>query len=119
MKLKLDENLPEGARRVAESLGHDVDTVAEERLGGADDPAVLDAARRAGRFLITLDRGFGDVRRYPPGDHPGIAVLRVDSEDGPTVTQAVGSFLSSRDLGDLTGCLVVVRGHLARIRRPE
>jgi predicted nuclease of predicted toxin-antitoxin system len=119
LKLKLDENLPAGARTVAESLGHDVDTVADERLVGAADPAVLDAAGKAGRFLITLDRGFGDVRRYPPGDHAGIAVLRVDSEDGPSVTQAVSSFLSSTDLGDLTGCLVVVRGHLARIRRPE
>jgi hypothetical protein len=77
LKLKLDSNLPVGARRVAESLGHDVDKVVEEDLGGADDSKVLDAARKAGRFLIALDRGLGDVRRYPPGSHLGIAVLRV------------------------------------------
>jgi predicted nuclease of predicted toxin-antitoxin system len=111
---------PAGGRpHSRESLGHDVDTVADERLAGADDPAILGAARKAGRFLITLDQGFGDVRRYPPGHHPGIAVLRVDSEDGVTVTQAVSSFLSNTELGDLSGCLVVVRGHLARIRCPD
>ena len=119
MKLKLDENLPTDARRVAEALGHDVDTVADERLAGADDPVVLDAAKRTGRFLVTLDRGLGDIRRYPPGSHPGIVVIRVESEDGPTVTAAVKSFLSNEQLGDLTGCIVVVRGHLVRVRRPE
>ena len=105
--MKLDENLPAEARSAAESLGHDVDTVVEEDLGGADDSAALDAARKAGRFLITLDRGLGDVRRYPPGSHPGIAVLRVDNEDGPTLAQAVRSFLSNTELGDLTALRVI------------
>jgi hypothetical protein len=64
-------------------------------------------------------RWTGDIRSYPPGTHAGIIVLRVDSQDAATVTKAVRSFLVSDDLGDLAGCLVVVRGHLARIRRPE
>ncbi|MDQ1445184.1 MAG: hypothetical protein QOI20_1648 [Acidimicrobiaceae bacterium] len=89
MRLKLDENLPESAREVAADLGHDVDTVADEGLAGATDAEVLAAASRAGRFVVTLDRGFGDVRRYPPGSHGGIAVLRVDSQDAQTVTEAL------------------------------
>lgn len=119
MRLKLDENLPIGAGAVAASLGHEVDTVADEGLAGADDPDVLEAASREDRFLITLDRGLGDIRRYPLGSHPGIAVVRVDSHDPWTVASAVESFLSNNDLGDLAGCLVVVRGHLIRVRRPE
>jgi hypothetical protein len=35
------------------------------------------------------------------------------------VTSTVRSFLSNEQLGDLTGCIVVVRGHLVRVRRPE
>jgi predicted nuclease of predicted toxin-antitoxin system len=76
VRLKLDENLPDEARLTAASLGHDVDTVIDEGLGSAGDPDVLAAAMREQRFLVTLDRGFGDVRRYPPGSHPGIAVIR-------------------------------------------
>jgi len=93
--------------------------VVGERLTGATDADVLAAATHDKRLLITLDRGFGDIRAYPPGTHAGVVVLRVESQDAGTVTEVVRSFLSSDDLGDLTGCLVVVRGHLARIRRPE
>jgi predicted nuclease of predicted toxin-antitoxin system len=119
LRLKLDENLPRLARTAAASLGHDVDTVVDEGLGGAGDPDVLAAAVSANRFLITLDRGLGDTRRYPLGSHAGIAVLRVDSEDVTTVTAALQNFRAHDDLGDLTGCLVVVRGALIRVRRPD
>jgi predicted nuclease of predicted toxin-antitoxin system len=71
VRLKLDENLPDVAREAAVALGHDVDTVADEGLGGAPDPDVLAAAASEDRFVVTLDRGFGDVRRYPPGSHAG------------------------------------------------
>ena len=115
MRLKLDEKLPHEARAAAVALGHDVDTVVDQELGGASDPEVLAAALRDDRFVITLDRGFGDVRRYPPGT----AVLRVDSQDARTVTDALTTFLGNDTLGDLRGCIVVVRGHLVRIRRPD
>ena len=119
MRIKLAENLPGEARAAAMALGHDVETVLDEALGGAGDHAVLAAASREDRLLVTLDRGFGDVRRYPPGSHRGIAIIRVEPQDAPTVTAAVTQFLSNEGLGDLTGCLVVVRGRLIRVRRPE
>lgn len=119
MRLKLDENLPDDAREAAAGLGHDVDTVVDEALGGASDPDVLSAAVHDDRFVVTLDRGFGDIRRYPPGTHAGIAVLRVDSQDARTVVDALRTFLGNDALGDLRGCIVVVRGHLVRIRRPD
>jgi predicted nuclease of predicted toxin-antitoxin system len=119
LRLKLDENLPDAARQVAIELGHDVDTVQDEGRAGASDPEVMAGATRDGRFLLTLDRGLGDVRRYAPGTHPGIAVLRTDRQDVRSMTEAVRTFLSFGGLGDLTGCVVVVRGHLLRIRRPD
>ena len=119
MRVKLDENIPVSAAVVAQQLGHDADTVTSEGLIGSTDSEVLAAATGDGRLLVTLDRGFGDVRAYPPGSHGGIVVLRVESQDAAGVTEAVRSFLSSDEFGDLTGCIVVVRGHLVRVRRPE
>ena len=119
MRIKLDENLPIAAAGVAVQLGHDVDTVNGERLTGASDSDVVAAATTDGRLLITLDRRLADLRAYPPGSHAGIAVLRVDSQDAGSVTDAMRSFLSSEELDDLSGCIVVVRGHLARVRRPR
>ena len=77
MKFKLDENLPASAAAILASAGHDADTVIAEHLAGASDPDVVTAASAVGRVLITLDRGMGDIRAYPPGSHAGIVVLRL------------------------------------------
>lgn len=77
MKFKLDENLPASATTILASAGHDVDTVPGEGLTGAPDPDVVSAATGAGRILVSLDVGLGDIRAYPPGSHAGIVVLRV------------------------------------------
>ncbi len=61
MKLKLDENLPHDLADYLAGRGHDVNTVPDEGLAGADDAAVLSAASGEDRVLLTLDRGFGDV----------------------------------------------------------
>jgi hypothetical protein len=40
MKVKLDENVSSHAAAPLRALGHDVDSVFEERLSGADDATV-------------------------------------------------------------------------------
>jgi predicted nuclease of predicted toxin-antitoxin system len=69
--------------------GFDVDTVLDESLGGRNDPDVLAAATAEGRMLLTLDRGFGDARAYPPGSHPGIVGLRPEDQRVPSVVAMV------------------------------
>ncbi len=88
-------------------------------LTGAPDVDVLAAASGDGRLLLTLDGGFGDVRPHPPGTDAGIVVLRASSQDPATVKDALRAFLASGERGDLAGCVVVVPGHLVRVRRPE
>ncbi len=100
------------------SLRFDVDSVLEEYLGGRDDPTVLEAASAEGRMLITLDRGFGDVRSYPPGSHPGIVVLRPDDQRVATVLQTVELLIGHHDLESLVGCDAVVQRNVLRVRRP-
>ena len=71
------------AAAVLEQAGHDVATVAGQSLAAAVDPVVAEAVRAEDRILVTLDRGFGDLRAYPPGAHPGIVVLRCSAELSP------------------------------------
>lgn len=118
MKVKLDENLPGRARAIVAAVGVDVDTVEEEALAGADDGSVGRAAAEAGRLVITLDRGFGDVMRYPPGSHAGILVLRVDHQSVATVCAAVRTVIETYDLDSLGGCVAVYRNGALRVRRP-
>jgi predicted nuclease of predicted toxin-antitoxin system len=119
VRIKLDENLPGRAAEPLESAGHDVDTAVEERLSGASDDDLRRIASAAGRLVVTLDRGFGDVRAHPPGTHAGVLVLRVDDQSPPSVTREIEYLLEAVSLEDLAGCIAVFRRGDVRVRRPK
>lgn len=77
MKLKLDENLPESLLSELSALNHDVDNVRAENLTGKTDNSIWDAAQKAGRILITQDLDFSDVRKFAPGTHCGLIIVRL------------------------------------------
>ena len=58
---------------------HDVETVGEEGLTGRADADVWQAAQRDGRLLITQDLDFSDTRKFQPGAHHGIVLIRLQS----------------------------------------
>lgn len=118
MKIKLDENLPRSAKAILAETGHDVDSVEDEGLAGADDPTVSAAATEVERLVITLDRGFGDLQRYPPGSHAGILVLRVDDQSAVSVCETLSELVAAKALEDLGGCVAVFRNGDLRVRRP-
>ena len=76
MKLKLDENLSRHLKPILEEQNFDVLTVSDEGLLSQDDITIGRAAKTEGRMLFTLDIEFGDLRKYPPGTHPGIVLFR-------------------------------------------
>lgn len=119
MRLKLDENLGRGLVGLLADGGHDVDTVVDEGLAGADDDAVAQAARREQRMLVSLDVDFADIARFPPGSHPGIVVVRVTELRPSLIRAALSGLLARHRLDDLTGCTVIAQLGAVRIRRPE
>jgi hypothetical protein len=97
MKFKLDENIGTLGKNLLEADGHDVMTVAEERLSGATDERIFHACRDEQRILITLDRDFGHVLRFPPEETAGIVVLENPGRLSPGVIIA--------RIGELTSLL--------------
>ena len=77
MRKKLDENLGRRAAAILETAGHDVSTVADQRLAGAPDESVIRAARDSSRCLLTLDLDFANPLLFHPPDYLGIAVMRL------------------------------------------
>jgi predicted nuclease of predicted toxin-antitoxin system len=69
-----------------------------------------------GRFFITLDLDFADIRRYKPGSHPGILLLRTRSRSSAAVLQVLERVLNERRLESLAGCLAVADESLTRVR---
>jgi predicted nuclease of predicted toxin-antitoxin system len=118
VRLKADENLPQSVVELVRSRGHDVHTVVEEGLGGAKDSVVARAALDEQRVLLTLDQDFADIRAYPPGSHPGIIVIRLDTPKRSLIRAAVSGLLARHDLDGLAGCVAIVQLGAIRIRRP-
>ena len=108
MKLKLDENLSRHLKHVLENLNYDVLTASDQGLLSQDDITIGKAAKTEGRMLLTLDLEFGDLRKYPPGNHPGIILFRPRSFGPLAVNRFVEGFVRDTDLGQFSGCVVVL-----------
>jgi predicted nuclease of predicted toxin-antitoxin system len=90
----------------------------DEGLGGAGDASVAAAAAGEDRVLVTLDRGFGDIRTYPPGSHPGIVVIHASDQAPGILADLLDSFLAEHDLMAFEGCVVILEASRVRVRRP-
>ena len=119
MKIKLDENLSLHLKDPLLQLGHEASTAFEEGLLGKVDTDVGAAAKGEGRMIFTLDLDFADLRKFPPGAHPGIILFRPRSMGPMAVNQFVLRFAQQTELGELARCLAVVEPHRVRVRRPS
>lgn len=118
MKIKLDENVPERLVVALRDLGHDVDTVASERLAGAADPVVWEAAQQSFRFLITQDLDFSDLRRYTPGTHHGLLLIRLRVPGRTALFERIQQLFQTENVASWDRCLIVATDRKLRIRRP-
>ncbi|MFN7938855.1 MAG: DUF5615 family PIN-like protein [Bryobacteraceae bacterium] len=118
MKIKLDENLPTVLVSHLRRLGHDVDTVASENLTGSDDDRVWHAAQADQRFLITQDLDFSDVRRFKPGTHWGILIVRLTNPSRMALASHLVTLFSHESVEQWQGCVLILTDHKLRIRRP-
>lgn len=119
MKIKLDENLSGGMLYELPALGHDVESAQTEGIVGVDDVRVANIAREEGRILLTMDVEFGDLRKHPPGQHPGITLFRPYSRGPGAMSRFVLRFMSEAHGLPITGAVVVVDPGRTRIRLPE
>lgn len=117
MKIKLDENMPVSLAGLLSSLGHDVHTAQSEGLAGRSDDTIWEVVQNEGRFLVTQDLDFSDLRRFVPGEHSGILVVRLRDPGRLALFHQVEALFRSEDVEDWKGCFVVATEHKTRIRR--
>jgi len=118
MKIKLDENMPAALVDALQMLGHDTDTVPQQGISGRDDCVVWLSAQQSGRFLITQDLDFSDVRRYRPGTHHGLLLVRLREPGRNALTAKVRAAFQTEPVEAWRQCFVVLTDHKLRIRRP-
>ena len=119
MKFKLDENLSRRAADLIRAAGHDAVTAVGHGLRGAADARLFEVCKGESRTLVTLDRDFGQVLRYPPAASAGIVVLEI----GPRATHAalldrVRELISILNTRSPEGALWIVEPGRLRIHLP-
>ncbi len=116
----VDEDMPRSTAEALRQTGHIAEDVRDVGLRGHSDQEVFDYAQAQGAILVTSDKDFSNVLRFPPGTHAGIIIVRVPDEL-PTskVNQEMLNALRGLADEELEGLLIVVEVGRVRIRRPD
>jgi len=118
MKIKLDENIPVTAKDTLANVSSDIHAVYEEGLSGADDGTLWDVCQQEQRFLITQDLDFSDTRRFSPGTHCGILLLRLKNPSVGEIKTLLMDLAENHQLEQWNGCVVVATRKKVRIYWP-
>jgi predicted nuclease of predicted toxin-antitoxin system len=73
-KFVIDEDMPRSTGEFLKQHGYDVRDIRDYELRGAEDEEIYKFAQREQAVILTSDRGFGNILRFPLGNHFGIVV---------------------------------------------
>ena len=117
-KFVVDESMPRSTARELRRLGYWAEDVRDVSLKGSDDDTVFSYAQAQQATLVTADRDFEDIRRFPLGTHHGIIVVRVpDILPTWVVNAELLKALKQLHGQPLKGVLVIVELGLIRVRK--
>jgi hypothetical protein len=88
-------------------------------MAGEDDKTVWDGAQAEKRFIITQDLDFSDIRRFKPGAHHGLLLVRLRSPGRMTLIRKIHEIFLVEDTTGWEGCFLVLSDLKLRIRRPN
>lgn len=102
--------------RLLKEAGHEVIVLKEISSTSVDDQTAARLATEHNAILLSNDKDFADIVRYPPKEHKGIIVLRITPQSEDVVHKTLMNFLQSKSPGEITGSLVVIQGNKIRFR---
>lgn len=117
MRIKVDENIGTSGVDLLRKSEHDVTTVREEGLDGCTDERIFQACVAETRALITLDRDFGHVRRFPVQQSAGIVILELGGSASLSLLHdRLRDFLAIATSRPVSGELWIVEPGRVRVR---
>ena len=114
--VKIDEDLTEDVAAIVIEAGYAATTVHSQGWSGLLDEGLWPRVQAEGRWLVTADKGFGDIRTYVPGTYVGVVLLQADEESRRNYLELASATVRSLRLEEFPGCPVVVTPRGIRIR---
>ncbi len=116
MRFLVDENIFPKITSYLRSLGHDVKSLRDEGLFRITDDKIVQMARNENRTIITFDKHFGNVLKYPPSDTAGIIHIRIHPPLLKYILHALENLFKRYKLPSFHGKLIVLARNGYRVR---
>jgi|SRR3972149_8092468 len=116
----IDEDMPRSTGKILREQGYDVKDIRDYGLRGATDEKIYEFAQLERAVILTGDRDFGNILRFPLGDHFGIVIAHFPNE---MLTAEINNHLLERfkeiSEDDFKGNVIVIEERKIRIRRND
>ena len=118
LKFVIDEDMPRSTGRILKQQGCDVRDIRDYGLRGAEDEQIYEFAQKEQALILTGDRGFGNILRFPVGKHFGIVVAHFPNAM-PTmeINRYLVKWFEDLSEDDFRGNLIIMEPGKIRIRR--
>ncbi len=117
MKFFANENLYEPIIEYIRKCSHDVLSIRDAGLSGISDDRVYQKACRENRIIITMDKDFSRILRFPPEKCGGIIVVKIYKRTVDETLSIFRNYFESLQEKDIMKNLVIISPEGVRIRR--
>lgn len=119
MKLFANENLFEPIIAYLRSLEHDVLSIRDAGLSGIPYDKVYQIACKENRVIVTMDKDFSRIFRFPPDRCGGIIVAKIYKRTVDETLEIFKKFHGSLKETDILENLVIITPEGIRIKRSK
>ncbi len=120
LKFLVDEDMPRSTARILQDKGFKVLDVRDCGLRGRSDEDVFNFAQNEKAVILTGDLGFGNLMRFPVGNHSGIVVAHFPGElSTAELNHQISKGLDNLTENDFKGNLIILEPGKIRVRRQQ
>ncbi len=116
MNIIANENVFEPIVEFLRSEGHNVTNIRGSSLSGASDDEIYELAIKDKLIILTMDRDFSRIVRFPPERCGGIIVVKLYRMSVEETTELFKRHFSSLDEEEITKRLVIISREGIRFR---
>jgi predicted nuclease of predicted toxin-antitoxin system len=118
LKFLIDEDMPRSTMKSLKAMGYEALDVRDCGFKGASDEEIFKFAQQVGAVILTGDVGFGNLFRFPIGNHCGIFIAHFPNEvSTPELNKQLMKALETLTDTDFDGNLIILEPGRIRIRR--
>ena len=117
MRFVADENIPNSLIKAIRRKGYSVKDLKEDNLAGIDDFELISLAKKEKRIIITFDKDFTDLTRFPINEHQGVVVLRYKNKHADNVVPQFCYLLDSPIKKKFENSLCEVFDNYVKVRK--